>query len=199
MENPAPSSVPLHPLLAGRWSARAFDGQRTIDGRTMRGLLEAAIWAPSSGNVQPWRFIAGRRGADAANQARWQAIFDGLEPGNQRWCERAAALVVTLAQSTFESGRAAGQRNDWARHDVGAAGLSMALQAHAVGLHSHPMAGFVADRLRTSLAIPESLDIVTVWSVGYPGDPDALPEDLQRRELAPRTRRPLEEVVIGGL
>ncbi len=199
MENRAPTNVPLHPLLAGRWSARAFDGERTIDGRTLRGLLEAAIWAPSSGNVQPWRFIAGLRGKDAEHQARWQAIFDGLEPGNQRWCDRSAALIVALAVPAFESGRAAGQPNGWARHDVGAAGLSMALQAHAVGLHSHPMAGFVPDKLRASLAIPESLDIVTVWSVGYPGDPDSLPEDLQRRELAPRTRRPLEEVVLAGL
>ncbi len=192
LARPAPTATPIHPLLASRWSPRAFDRHRTIGEAQMMRLLEAATWAPSCANGQPWRFVAGWRGDDAEAQARWQGIFDGLEPGNQRWCDAAAALVVMAASPTFANGKP----NAWSWHDVGAAGMAMALQAHADGLATHPMGGFVADRLRASFAIPAELQIVAVWAIGGPAMPDGLPDDLRARETAPRTRRPVAELLL---
>lgn len=193
MDKPAPTDQPIHPLLAGRWSPRSFDADRTLDARTLRGLLEAARWAPSCSNEQPWRFVLGARGDDAVAAGRWQQIFAGLDVGNRPWCSNAAAFVVMLATRTFA---ARGVANPWAWHDVGMAGLSLALEAHARGLGTHPMAGFDADALRASLAIPENLDIVAVWAIGAPGPAQALSEPYLGRELAPRARKPLSELML---
>ena len=192
LARPAPSVVPIHPLIAGRWSPRAFDAQHTMDRAQMMRLLEAATWAPSCANGQPWRFVAGWRGDDADAQARWQGILEGLEPSNQRWCNASAGLVVMVASPTFANGKP----NAWFWHDVGAAGMAMALQAHTDGLASHPMAGFLADKLRATFAIPEELQIVAVWALGGPALADGLPDDLRAREQAPRTRRPVAELLL---
>ncbi|MCB9737841.1 MAG: nitroreductase family protein [Deltaproteobacteria bacterium] len=193
MDKPAPSDQPIHPLLAGRWSGRSFDASRDVDLRTLHGLLEAARWAPSCSNEQPWRFVLGARGVDDAHQGRWQAIFDGLAGGNKPWCKDASAFVVTLATRTFA---ASGKQNAWAWHDVGAAGLAIALQGHARGVVAHPMAGYEEADLRRSLDLPEDLDVVAVWALGFPGPADALEEPFRSRELAPRVRKPLSDLLL---
>ncbi len=193
MDKPAPTEQPIHPLIAGRWSPRSFDPDRDVDVRTLAGLLEAARWAPSCANEQPWRFAIGARGDDAVLAARRVAIFDALDVGNQIWCRNAAAFVVTLATRTFEK---SGKPNRFAWHDVGAAGMSLALEAHARGLASHPMAGWNGERLREGLALPETLDIVAVWAIGWPAAADALPEPFLGRELAPRIRRALADFMV---
>lgn len=192
LARPAPTAVPIHPLIVGRWSPRAFERDRLVDRAQMLRLLEAATWAPSCSNGQPWRFVAGWRGEDAAAQERWQGIWDGLEDGNQRWCDASAALVVMVASPTFPSGRP----NPWFWHDVGSAGLAMALQAHAEGLASHPMGGFHADLLRARFAIPDALQVVAVWAIGVAAPADGLPDDLRAREIAPRARRPVAELLL---
>lgn len=193
MDKPALTEQPIHPLIAGRWSPRSFDPDRDVDARTLTGLIEAARWAPSCANEQPWRFAVGARGEGSPSAQRWQAIYDALDVGNQLWCRHAAAFVVMAATRTFEKN---GQSNRYAWHDVGAAGVSLALEAHARGLGSHPMAGWDADRLRAGLDLPESLDLVAVWAIGWPASADALPEPFLGRELAPRSRRPLADFMV---
>lgn len=193
MDKPAPTAQPIHPLLAGRWSPRVFDRAQTLDTVTWQGLLEAAIWAPSCSNEQPWRFAVGVRGDDEALAARWQAIYDGLAGGNQRWCVDAAALVVTLATRTFA---AHGAANPWAWHDTGMAGLSMALEAHNRGLGAHAMAGWDGDALRANLSIADDLDIVAVWAIGFPDTLVGLDDRTVEREKAPRQRKPVADVLV---
>ncbi len=193
MDKPATTAQPIHPLLAGRWSPRVFDGDQTLDSATWQGLLEAAIWSPSCNNEQPWRFAVGVRGDDEALASRWQAIYDALAAGNQRWCIHAAAFVVTLATRSFAAN---GHANPWAWHDVGMAGMALALEAHSRGLGSHPMAGWDSDKLRAGLGVADDLDIVTVWAIGFPGALDGLDDATLGREHAPRVRKPVADVRV---
>jgi nitroreductase len=118
-----------------------------------------------------------------------------LTPGNQRWAPQAAVLALSLARTAFTR---TGAPNRYAWHDTGLALANLIVEATARGLIAHPMAGFDAAAARSTFAIPEEFDPVAMIAIGYPGDPAALPEDLQARELAPRQRRPLEETVFAS-
>ncbi|MFW5740543.1 MAG: nitroreductase family protein, partial [Myxococcota bacterium] len=177
------------PSLHNRWSPRAFS-DRPITPSTVRSLFEAARWAPSCFNAQPWRFVMATRD----DRASFERLVSCLMPGNQRWASAAGLLAITVANTQFASGKP--NRHAW--HDVGLAVAQLTVQATHEGLAVHQMAGIDPDRARDLLHIPEGYEPVTALAVGYPSDPDSLPEDLRARELAPRTRFEQRELVFAG-
>ena len=190
LDRAADTTADLHPLLAERWSPRGFDAAHHLDDETLTALLEAARWAPSANNSQPWRFLVGRRGDETFTQ-----VLDLLAPFNQTWARSASALVVAVAQSTDETGRP----RPWALYDTGQAVAALTTQAQADGLSVHQMGGFDADGVRHGFGLDDDLTPVVVVAVGR-HDPDAeLPEALAARERAPRTRHPLGSLLLSGL
>ena len=187
---PAPTAHPVHELIRSRWSPRAFTSQ-PISEEELMTLFEAATWAASSGNSQPWRFVYAHR----ADEANFQRLLSCLVPANQTWAKEAAVLVLALAQAMQPNG----QPNLWARHDVGAATATLLLQATAQGLHGHVMAGFDADRTREAFALPADIEPVTFTALGHQGAPEQLEEPNRTRETEPRTRKPVSEVVFQGM
>jgi nitroreductase len=184
----APSASNLHEIIGKRWSPRAFS-DKPVSPKDLKSLLEAAHWAASSFNEQPWRFILGRRG-----DATYQKILDTLVPFNQDWAKSAPILVLTAAKKTFSHN---GSPNYYGLHDTGAASATLALQAASLGLHTHSMAGFNHDKARADFKIPEDFDIGAVTAVGYFGDPETLPDGLKKQEISGRTRKPLSDVVFS--
>jgi nitroreductase len=190
-DKPAVTRYPVHPLIRERWSPRAFAG-RPVDRETLGSLLEAARWTASCFNEQPWIFIIARKEEDPAT---FERILHCLTPGNQAWAQNAPILMISLARTTFAS---TGQPNRHAWHDVGAATAQLTLQATSLGLSVHPMAGIDRDRIRTEFALPDDVDPVAGIAVGWAGDPEMLPERLREREKAPRERKGLDAMVLGG-
>lgn len=182
----APTDAPVLDVIADRWSPRVFDAFEPIDEDALASALEAARWAPSAYNGQPWRFIVARRGTDAH-----AAIVDTLTPFNQAWAAPAAALVV-FASTTADDG----EPTLWNAYDTGQAAAYFAIQAQASGLHTHPMSGFDRADLGTAFGFGDDVAAITVVAVGTLGDLDAAPEALRERDLAPRSRRPVAESVL---
>ncbi len=190
LEKPADTPYPIHDLIRRRWSPRAF-AERPVEPEVLRSLFEAARWAASSDNEQPWRFIV----ATKADPEAYGRLFDCLLEGNQRWVHRVPVLVLSVARLTFEDG---GAPNRHAFHDVGMAAAHLALQATALGLAIHQMAGFRVDQAKANVKMPDGHEPVAMIAIGYPGDPAVLPDRLRARELAPRERMPVEDFVYGG-
>ncbi|WP_139415847.1 nitroreductase family protein [Agromyces laixinhei] len=185
----ADTSAPLIGALVDRWSPRAFDPAAVIDPDVLRTVLEAARWAPSANNSQPWRFVVARRGTSA-----FTAAHDAMAGFNQVWADSAAALVINIA----EIADADGNPHPWARYDLGQAVAHLTVQAQHEGLHTHQMGGFDAAKLHEVFALAPNLEIVSITTIGVVGDANALPEVLREREVAPRLRKPLEELVLLG-
>ncbi len=177
----------LEPILH-RWSPRAF-AAREVPAEDLKKAFEAARWAASSYNEQPWRFVVGRRGDPA-----YSKILDALVPFNQSWASSAPVLVLAAARKHFAHN---GEVNRHAWHDTGAAMANLALQATSLGLHTHSMAGFDHDKAKAAFQIPDDFDTVAVTALGYLGDPDTLPEQLRSGEQQPRQRKDLKEIVFG--
>ena len=186
----APTAHPVHELIRRRWSPRAFTSQPITD-EEVATLFEAASWAASSANGQPWVFAYAHR----ADEANFQRLLDCLVPANQAWAKQAAVLVLALARTTLPNGKP----NDWARHDVGAATTTLLLQATAQGLHGHVMAGFDAQKTRQVFTLPDNIEPVTFTALGHQGPPEQLEEPNRTREAAPRTRKPVSEIAFAGL
>jgi nitroreductase len=184
----APDVAGVKDLILRRWSPRAFS-DKEVSGAELTTLFEAARWAASSSNEQPWRFFVGRRGDET-----YKKIFDSLVEFNQSWAKSAPVLVLSIAKKTFSSN---GSPNHFGLHDTGAATALIALQATSDGLHTHSMAGYDAEKARASFAIPADYDMGAVTALGYFGDPASLPERMQKTEVAPRQRKPLEEFVFS--
>ena len=185
----ARTTAPLHPLLAARWSPRSFDPEHELGASHVRSLLEAARWAPSSSNSQPWRFLVGRRGEPAH-----AALSEALVEGNRRWATAASALVLVAAEVVSPEGRP----RSHAGYDTGAAVAQLTIQAEADGLAVHQMAGFDGEAVRRAFGLEERLTPMVVLAVGVV-DPEAgLPEDLATREVAERTRKPIEELLLDS-
>jgi nitroreductase len=184
----APDGAGVEHLIRRRWSPRAF-ADKDVSADDLKKLFEAARWAASSFNEQPWRFLVGRRGDET-----YKKIFGALVEFNQSWAKSAPVLVLSVAKKTFS---ASGQPNRYGLHDTGAATTLLSLQATANGLHTHSMAGFDAEQARASFAIPSDYDIGAVTALGYFGDPESLPDQMQKTEVAPRQRKPLEEFVFS--
>ena len=187
MEKLADVDHPIHDLLRRRWSPRAFS-ERMVEPEILRSLFEAARWAPSSNNEQPWHFIVGTKSEVTA----YDRLFQCLKEGNKKWAFRAPVLMLSVARLNFED---EGIPNRHALHDTGMAAFSLTMQATALGLVVHQMAGFEIDKARTDLEIPSEFEPVAMIAVGYPGDPSELPDYLRERELKPRERNAIGKFV----
>jgi nitroreductase len=190
MDKPAPSEVPIHELIARRWSPRAF-ADRPVNAATLRQLFEAARWAASSYNAQPWLYIVATR----EQPEEFQKMLGCLVEFNQAWAKAAPVLAISIAQLKFQHD---GTPNLHAAHDVGAAGALLSLQATALGLAVHQMAGFDAERARKTYGIPADYQPIAAIAIGWPGDPASLPDKLRERETAPRARKPVSEFVFSS-
>jgi nitroreductase len=169
---PRTAAHPIAPMFLSRHSPRAMSGA-PIDRATMATLLEAARWAPSSGNGQPWRFVYAYAGTP-----EFKALFDALMPGNQVWCARAGALVVAATKAMNDKGEPVRT----APFDAGAAWMSLALQAQELGLVAHGMAGFDVARATAVVAPAKDVEVIAMIALGHPGNVDDLPEHLRSRE-----------------
>jgi nitroreductase len=190
MEKPAITDYPLHELIRKRWSPRAF-ADREVEGETILTVLEAARWAPSCFNEQPWRFLIAMRD-DPTEHDR---MLECLVEFNRNWAKAAPVLMISVASLQF--GRN-GKDNRHGIHDVGLATENLILQATALGLVAHAMAGFDVGKARETYGIPETCEPVAAIALGYPGEPEQLDEELRARELEPRERRALTDFVFTG-
>ncbi len=190
MEKPAETQYPIHDLLRRRWSPRAY-ADKPVERDTLQRLFEAARWAPSSSNEQPWHFIVATKEEPSA----YDRLFQCLKEGNKKWAFRAPVLILSVARVTFEE---EDTPNQHAWHDTGMAAFSLSLQSTALGLIVHQMAGFDVEKARKDLEIPEGFEPVAMIAVGYPGDPAILDERLRQREMAPRERKPAREFLYVG-
>ncbi|WP_028311427.1 nitroreductase family protein [Derxia gummosa] len=191
-DKPADSAVPLHPLLALRWSGRALDADTPVAPEAERALLEAARWAPSAGNRQPWRFAVFERQRESDG---WSALLRTLARGNQAWAWNARLLIVVCAVTALPDD---GGPNRWAAYDCGAAGVSLMLEARALGLMAHAMGGFDVAEVKALLGLKgDAIEPLSVIAVGHPADAGTLGRDLHAKELAPRRREPLDALLIG--
>jgi nitroreductase len=189
MATPSPDHPQVHELIRARWSRRAFAPQ-PVPQEILKTVLEAASWAASSRNEQPWRYLVIPR-EDSENHAKLVACLSAV---NQQWAPKAPVLLLAVAELTD----AHGKLRRHAYYDVGQANAQLCLQATALGLNVRTMGGFDFEAARAAFAIPEGFDPVTILAIGYPASPDVLPPDLRERELAQRTRRPLAETVFGS-
>lgn len=189
---PATTRVPIHELLAARWSPRAFDATRGVTREQITALIEAARWAPSCFGNEPWRFLMWNRTDDGAG---WQRAFACLSPGNQSWVKSVPLLFAAIADPAFDHN---GEPNRWAQYDTGAASENLVLQAVALGLAAHQMGGFDAERLRAEFGIPEHCTPMAMIAVGYQAAPHHLTEEQRAKEVAPRVRKPQETRVFAG-
>ncbi len=178
----------VHELFRTRWSPRAFSNKE-VAASDLAAVLDAARWAASSYNEQPWRFII----ATQKDPAAFQKMLGLLVPANQAWAKSAPVLLMTVAKKTFTHNNTP---NHYALHDAGAALAYMALEANALGLHVHGMGGFDHDRARKELNVPDDFHIGAFAALGYIGSPDQLPDHYKSMELAPRTRKPLSELAF---
>lgn len=190
MTKKAQTRVPIQELMARRWSPRAFDPDRAVERAQVLALLEAARWGPSCFNEQPWRFLV----FDGSDPDARQRARDCLVEGNA-WARRAPLLILSVARHDFTRND---KPNRHAQHDVGLATENLVLQATALGLATHQMAGYDADRARREFRIPEGYTPMAMIAVGHPGSAAELPEPLREREAAPRERRALEEIAFDG-
>jgi nitroreductase len=190
MEKLAETKVPIHEPFGRRWSPRAFS-ERPVEPEKLLSLFEAARWASSSSNEQPWAFIV----ATNADPKNYEAMLGVLVDFNRGWARKAPVLILTLAHTQFDKD---GRPNRHALYDLGQAAANLSLQATAIGLATHPMAGFNVEAARQRFAVPEGWEPVSVIALGYPGDPGSLDDTLRQRELAQRQRKPLSSFVFSG-
>ena len=183
----AKADAPVEDLILSRWSPRSFSDKPVADA-DLKTIFIAAAWAASSYNEQPWRFIVGLKGSETHRK-----LFDCLVPMNQAWAKSAPVLYATVAKKTFTHN---GQPNAYGIHDTGAASATASLQADALGLHTHGMAGFDKDLLRASFGVPSDYDIGAMWALGYLGDPENVPDNFRVAEMTPRERKPLTAFVF---
>jgi len=190
MHKRAPTDFPVHDFIAERWSPRAFS-DKPVAPDVLVSLFEAARWAPSSSNEQPWTYIVATK-EDAEDFAKLVSV---LVPSNVTWAQQAPVLALAVAELSFAKN---GTPNRNAQYDVGAAGAWLTVEATSRGLFVHQMAGYDHDKAREVFAIPAGWEPIAAMAIGYPGDPESLPQSLRDREVAPRTRKPISQFVMSG-
>jgi Nitroreductase len=188
LQKQANAQYPIHDLISQRWSPRAFS-DRPVELEKLSSLFEAARWAASAANKQPWSFIY----ATKENSADFERLAGIMFDNNRIWAQNAPALVLAIAKR----GEYAGYEY-MTYYDLGMAAGNLVTQAVELGLVTHQMAGFDKGKAHSELHIPEGYDPLTMIAIGYPGDYEDLPEALRERELAERTRQPQEEFVFEG-
>ena len=180
---------PVNSLIEQRRSKRSFLN-KPVEQEKIRSLFEAARWAPSSMNEQPWSYLY----ATKDQGELWNKLFDTLMEGNKIWVKDAPLLVLSLARKSFERND---RTNTTAKYDLGGANAFLSLQATEMGLNVHQMGGFDAQKVRLDFNVPDHYEIGVIMAIGYPGDPEQLPENLKQREVAPRRRKPQDEFVMN--
>jgi nitroreductase len=183
----ADTQSPILPVLAERWSPRGYDPAAVIDEDTLTTVLEAARWAPSASNMQPSRYIVARRGSES-----FATIHAALMGFNQAWADAASVLIVNVAELAIDADR----ENPWARYDLGQAVAHLTIQAQHEGLHTHQMGGYDAAALALAFGLTDNQAIVSITAIGVLADVDTLSAELLVRESAPRTRKPLAELLL---
>ena len=178
----------INSLIISRWSPRSFLPEEISDTELFT-LFEAARWAPSSSNSQPWRFIYAKR-----NSKNWSTLFELLVDFNKQWCVNASALVVIISRKNMEHN---GQPSITHQFDTGSAWENLAIQAVSQGLITHAMAGFDYEKARKNLEVPEDYDVLAMVAIGKRGPKEKLSTELQAREI-PNTRKPLSEIIMDG-
>ena len=188
MDKAAKTRYPILDVIGNRWSPRAYSEKR-VESEKLASILEAARWAPSCFNEQPWRFIV----ATQEDPESFNALLNCLLDANKLWAKRAPVLILTTAATTFARNDT---HNRHAFHDLGLAVGNLCAQATALQLYVHQMAGFHVDKVREAYQIPHGFEPVTVMAVGYEGQLEDLPEALQSKETGPRVRKPHEELFL---
>lgn len=190
MQNTAVTQFPVHELIRNRWSPRAF-ADKPVSPEVLRSAFEAARWAPSSSNEQPWAYIV----ATKDDSASFEKVLGTLVEFNAGWAKNAPVLAIAVTKLTFAKNQAP---NRMAKYDTGAASALLTMEATAHGLAVHQMAGFDPEKARVAFSIPAEWEAVAALAIGYPGSPETLPQPLKDREVAPRTRKPISEFVMSG-
>lgn len=190
MSKRSSTDYPVHDLITKRWSPYSFD-DRPVSESDLRSLFEAARWAASSYNEQPWSYIV----ATKENPEEFERLLSCLVEGNQVWAKAAPVLALGIATLKFARNN---KPNRVAVHDLGLAAGNLCLEATARGLMVHQMVGILPDKAREIYEIPEDSEAVTGLAIGYVGNPDSLPDTLKERDRAARQRKPLGEFVFGG-
>lgn len=182
------SDYPIAPLILNRWSPRSMTGEPLTD-EELFPLFDAARWAPSSYNNQPWRFIYARR-----DTPEWETLFSLLQTGNQEWCKKAAVLIVIISHTVFEKNNKPARTHSF---DTGMACQNLGLEAFNQGLACHFMSGFSYDEAKKVLKVPDDYTVEAMLAVGKKDKPEKLTEDLREIEK-PSTRKPLSEILMHG-
>jgi nitroreductase len=190
MHKRTPFEFPVHDLVSERWSPRAF-GEKAVAPEVLTSLFEAARWAPSSSNEQPWAYIVATRD-NAENFAKLLSI---LVPNNASWAQKAPVLALAVSEMAFAK---SGTPNKNAQYDTGAASAWLTAEATSRGLFVHQMGGFDGEKAKQVFSIPAGWEPIAAIAIGYPGDPESLTPVLRERELAPRTRKPISSFVMSG-
>jgi nitroreductase len=181
-------TYPINPLIINRWSPRSMTGEELSDNDIMP-LFEAARWAPSSFNNQPWRFIYAKR-----NTEHWDRLFNLLADANKIWAKNAALLVVVISRKNFEYNEKPARTYQF---DAGSAWVNLALEASSKGIVAHGMQGFDYEKSRTALGIPADFEVMAMIAIGKKGSKENLPSELQEKEK-PTDRKPLKEIIMEG-
>ena len=189
MEKEALTRYPIHPLLKRRWSPRAF-AETPVEKEKLQSVFEAARWSPSAGNEQPWNFLVGIKPDET-----WQKIYDSLADGNKAWNMHVPVLVIAIGRKVTTRDR--GPYFHY-QYDTGQAVAHLSIEAMNLGLFVHQMAGFSAEKITESFNVPDDHQPMTAIAIGYPGNPDDLPDFQKKRELSERTRKEFSEFVFSG-
>jgi len=187
-EHTRKSTYEINHLILSRWSPRSFTGQE-LDDKELFSLFEAARWAPSSYNNQPWRFIYAKR-----NSSHWNVLFGLLGDGNKPWCSNASVLVVIISKKTFDYN---GKPSFTHQFDAGAAWENLAIQGIAQGLATHAMQGFDYQRAKKELDVPDDYEVMAMIAIGKKAPKEKLSPELQKNEF-PNNRKSLSEIVMEG-
>ena len=188
MQKIAKTEIEINPIIAHRWSPRAFSS-KPVEQDKITALLEAARWSSSAFNEQPWRFIVGKEQDDS-----WKKILESLVEWNRNWAKTSPLLILNIAKLNFTHNN---KPNDIALYDLGQAVSSMTLEAVHQDLFSHQMTGFDSKKAEELFNIPEGFKAVSVTAFGYYGDPADIPEDIAKMEKNERSRKDLNEIVFN--
>ena len=183
------STYPINPLILNRWSPRSMTGEE-LDNEEIMSLFEAARWAPSSFNNQPWRFIYAKR-----NTEHWDRLFNLLAEANKTWAKNSALLVVVISRKNFEYNEKPARTHQF---DAGSAWENLALEAFSRGIVAHGMQGFDYDKARIDLEIPADFEVMAMIAIGKKGPAKSLPPELQEKEKL-TDRKPLKDIVMEGI
>jgi nitroreductase len=189
MHKPAQNDYEIHTLLQARWSPRAFS-PRPVEEEKLWSLFEAARWSPSGGNGQPWAFVVARK-TDTETHTKLVSLLMGF---NTVWAKNAPVLILTAGRLNPDKP----EMTRYVYYDVGQAVAHLSVQASALGLHVHQMAGFDREKAHPLFGLPVNVEALTLLAVGYYGDADTLPDELRQREYAPRARKSLSDFVFEG-